>query len=141
LIDIKQPSKADRQLNYIYFIYNRRKDMSAGVNAAAEGASGCSKCWSGFQTAAVWLGRKIVIGWNNYILPALKVIGSFLRTGFGLATLGILAGTTLLALAHIRAEPGSCLAHTATRITLNVLAILCFIGAGAAMVAGTAILI
>jgi hypothetical protein len=114
--------------------------VSVPTTPATDGGT-CYKICNGIKNAAIWLGRKIVIFWNDYLLPALKVLGAFMRTGFGIATIAAITGVSLLALAHGNYKPGCCLNQMSMRITLNILGILCFVGAGAALVAGTTVLI
>lgn len=93
------------------------------------------KIGQGIKKAALWLGRKIVILWNNYLLPALKVLAAFLRTGYGIATSAALIGVTMLAIANKKSL------STRMRVVFNIVAIICFVGAGAALTTGWVVLI
>ncbi len=112
----------------------------SGVTTAATAAeqaisspTGAQKFWEGTKNVAIWLGRQIAKLWKNYVWPALIVIWGFLHTGFGIAVLACVTGITLLAIANTK--KGWC------RVGLTALAILCFIGTGLALAAGTAILL
>lgn len=82
------------------------------------------------KSAAVWLGRTIKSGFNNYLIPAIKKIWSyiapllravfsFLRTGFGLGAVVALGGLILHEVAerNFTGEEG-----TAARRVINFIA-------------------
>lgn len=95
----------------------------------------------GIKNGAQWLGRHIQTGWNNYIVPGIKVLWAFFKTGFGLAVLAATAGITILAILQKKPDEDSCLNHLGVRIALNITAIVCLVAAGAFLVVGSAVLL
>lgn len=95
-----------------------------------------SVAYESTKEAVFWLGRKISLGWTNYAMPFFKATGTWLTTGYGAACAGITAGTIFLTVAM-------CLdsSNVIARTICATAAVLCFIGAGAALTVGTAALI
>lgn len=115
--------------------------MSAPVPDIAPSPNIGQQMLDGIQDAAIWLGRTVVTCWKEYLLPALQLFLTFLQTGFGIAILSFLVGVSLLTLALGHYEEDDCLNSNWVRIGLSIAAICCFVGAGAALMVGTAILI
>lgn len=83
----------------------------------------------------IWIGHKIADFWNVYAVPFLISLGEFLKTGHGVASLGILIGCILLYRAM------NCASSRFSCLTYCFLAILCFVGAGVALTHGNAVLL
>lgn len=97
--------------------------------------NGLATAYESTKTFAIWLGRKVSVGWTEYGVPFFKILGSWLRTGFGIGTVGVIVASILLGFAV------SNIPSTAGKVCLAVAAALCFIGAGVALAFGTAVLI
>lgn len=102
--------------------------------------SGLSKAGHAVVNATVWLGHKISVGFNNYLVPAISKVWSliksgfsytvsFFRTGPGLATLGFSAGAGLIALSFSKNFEG----NVAARAGLIALGSLAIVGGGIAV--------
>lgn len=104
--------------------------------------SGLSQAGNAVVNVASWAGRTVSYGFSNFVVPvvakvwegfqfAFRNIASFLRTGYGLGTVGLAAGTALLAAAEHKKFEGD--DNYATRIALRALAGAVFVGSGIAI--------
>jgi len=92
-----------------------------------------SKAGTAFKDAAIWIGRVVKSFFNNYLVPAVKAIWEFLKTPFGWSTMAFAAGITFISIAAAKEKTQDTLA---ARIAFYTAAILCFMGAGAALTIG-----
>lgn len=106
-----------------------------------------TKLLDGGKVALNFCGRVLSSGYHDYLVPAVKAtwkvsltglqaIFAFLRTGFGMGSLCISLGCIFLAIANKVSLHGKVASYI-----LQALAVVCFIGGGAAMVFGTAVLL
>ncbi len=95
----------------------------------------------GIESAVVWLGRQIQSGWKHYLLPAIRTIFNFFRTGHGLSLIVAAIGLALLYLLQKEHHADSILANKVVRVLINVGIVACLIGAGILFITGKAMLI
>ena len=115
------------------------------ISAIKDGiVSGLGTAFTAVKDAVIWCGHKISYGFTNYVVPFVKAVWAgtlvvlakvfaFLRTGFGLGTLGITAGAALLAIENNLSKE----THWAANVALKVAAASLFVLAGAAITLGS----
>lgn len=119
--------------------------MSAAVTTASTSNGFWASLGGGIRNGALWLGRSVKAGFNNYLVPALKKLWvlakagfarawAFLKTAPGLGTLGCIIGTgigiSLLAIAHRDNT------STLKRVLLRIFAVVSFVLGAGALAAG-----
>lgn len=115
------------------------------ISAIKDGiVSGLGTAFTAVKNAVIWCGHKVSVGFSNYVVPFVKAVWAgalvvfakvfaFLRTGFGLGTLGLSAGAALLAIEGKLSKD----THWAASVALKVAAASLFVLAGAAITLGT----